>query len=78
MTEVIPGAAFAAAQAPSVLMSVLTAQPLACAIIAFFLLCTLLTAALRLADWVEPPERRQRRSRLDGASPKLWRFRRPA
>ncbi len=77
MTEVIPGAAFAAAHAPPVLMGVLTAQPLACAIIAFFLLCALLTAALRIADWVEPPERRKRRSRLDGAPTKLWRFRRP-
>lgn len=78
MTEAIPGAAFAAAHAPSALMGVLTAQPLACAIIAFFLLCALLTAALRLADWVEPPEPRKRRAQLDGARPKLWRFRRPA
>lgn len=78
MTEAIPGAAFAAAHAPSALMGVLTAQPLACAIIAFFLLCALLTAALRLADWVEPPERRKRRAQFDSAPKKLWRFRRPA
>jgi hypothetical protein len=74
MTEPIPSANFLTAHDSHALMSVVVAQPLASAIVAFFLLYTLLTALLRLADWAEPPLRRARRPNLT-PPPKLWRFR---
>jgi hypothetical protein len=74
MTEPIPNTAFPMAQDGHALVSVVVAQPLASAIVAFFLLYALLTVFLRLADWAEPPLRRPCRP-TPTPPPKLWRFR---
>lgn len=74
----LPTRAFLPAGTTS-LADIVVAQPLASAIVAFFLFYALVTLLARFANWLEPPPGLARAARrADPPAPKIWRCRKPA